>query len=250
MTVTNPQSGTRIDEIADGIFRISTPLPPSPALPAGFTFNQFLVRDDEPLLFHSGPRRLFELTRQAIEFVMPVADLRWIGFSHVEADECGATAEFLRVAPQASPVCGMIAKMVSADDLFEREARGLGDGEELSLGRHSIRWLDAPHLPHGWDCGYLFESTTRTLLCGDLFTQPGADHEPVTGGDILGPSEAMRAAMDYFAHAPDTGALLAKLAMTEPQLLACMHGASFQGDGAKVLGELSAALASGERSPT
>jgi flavorubredoxin len=236
--ITNPDTNTRIDEIADGIFRVSTPIPPNPALPTGFTFNQFLILDDEPLLFHAGPRRLFPLVREAIEAVVPVARLRWVGFSHVEADECGGLNDLLAVAPQAAPLCGVIGKMVSTDDLADREARGLADGEVLSLGRHRVRWLDAPHLPHGWDCGFLFEETTGTLLCGDLFTQPGADHVALTNGDILGPSEAMRSQMDYFAHGRDARTLLAKLAATEPRTLACMHGASWQGDGAALLGAL------------
>jgi hypothetical protein len=174
--------------------------------------------------------------------VMPVSKIRYVGFSHFEADECGSLNEFLAAAPAASPLCGMIGKMVSVDDVADREARGMADGEELSLGKHAVRWLDTPQLPHGWDCGYLFETSTSTLLCGDLFTQPGASHDPITEADILGPSEAMRAQMDYSAHSPDTARMLAKLAATSPRTLACMHGASWRGDGAALLGQLSAAL--------
>jgi len=242
MKITNTQSNTSITEITDGIYRISTPLPPNPAMPGGFTFNQFLLVDDEPALFHTGPRKLFPLVSEAIAAVMPVADLRYVGLSHVEADECGAINELLRAAPNAVPLCGMVAKMVSVDDVADREARGLADGEQLSIGRKTLRWIDAPHVPHGWDCGYLFEQSTRTLLCGDLFTQPGAEHSAVTESDILGPSEHMRAAMDYFAHGTGTTDVLAKLAATEPSLLACMHGASYRGNGAELIGELSAAL--------
>lgn len=240
MKITNSQSNTSIAEIGDGLYRISTPVPPGPGLPGGFTFNQFLIVDDEPLLFHSGPRKLFPLVREAVEAVIPVSSLRYLGLSHVEADECGALNELLAVAPGAIPLCGVVAKMVSVDDLADREARGLIDGEELSLGSHTVQWIDAPHLPHGWDCGYLFEQRTRTLLCGDLFTQPGAEHVPLTEGDILGPSEAMRAAMDYYSHATNTGELIARLAATEPTTLACMHGASWRGDGRALLGELAA----------
>jgi len=218
-------------------------VPPNPALPPGFTFNQFLIADDEPLLFHTGPRRMFPLVREAIETVLPGASLRHLSFSHFEADECGSLNEFLAVAPQAAPLCSMVGKMVSVDDVADRPARGMADGELLSLGKHKLRWLDTPHLPHGWDCGYLFDSSTQTLLCGDLFTQPGDKHDAVTEGDILGPSEAMRAQMDYFAHGAQTVALLAKVAATEPRTLACMHGASWQGDGAALLGELSKRLA-------
>jgi len=243
MKVTNPNSGTSVAEISDGIYRISTPVPPMPALPGGFSFNQFLVVDDEPLLFHTGPRRMFPLVREAIEAVIPVSTLRYLGMSHFEADECGSLNEFLAAAPHAVPLCGMVAKMVSVDDIADREARGLADGEQLALGTHTLTWIDTPHLPHGWDCGYLFEQTTSTLLCGDLFTQPGAEHQPLTRDDILGPSEAMRGAMDYYAHAAATGALLAKLAAHEPRTLACMHGASWHGDGRKLLAKLAAALA-------
>lgn len=235
MKITNTQSGTQIAEIGSGIYRISTPVPPGPALPGGFTFNQFLIDDDAPLLFHTGPRKMFPLVREAIATVLPVEKLRYVAFSHFEADECGSLNELLAVAPEATPLCSMIGKMVSVDDVADRPARGMADGEELSLGKHTVRWLDTPHLPHGWDCGYLFESTSSTLLCGDLFTQPGHKHDPLTEGDILGPSEAMRGALDYFAHAPSTRSLLEKLAGQAPRTLACMHGASFRGDGGALL---------------
>jgi flavorubredoxin len=242
MKITNSRSKTSIAEIGDGIYRISTPVPPNPALPGGFTFNQFLIVDDEPLLFHTGLRRMFPLVREAIETVIPVRDLRYLGISHFEADECGALNDFLAVAPRAVPLCSAVGKMVSVDDAADREARGLSDGERLSLGKHTVAWLDAPHLPHGWDCGYLFEKRTSTLFCGDLFTQPGAEHSPLTESDILGPSEAMRGAMDYFAHARNTGGLIAKLAATEPTTLACMHGASWTGEGSALLGQLADVL--------
>ena len=242
MTITNSQSNTSIFEIGDGIYRISTPVPPMPALPAGFTFNQFLIADDEPLLFHTGPRRMFPLVREAIETVIPVSSLRYLGISHFEADECGALNEFLELAPRAVPLCGAVAKMVSVDDVADREALGLGDGEKLSLGKHTVGWIDTPHLPHGWDCGYLFEQATSTLFCGDLFTQAGAEHPPLIEGDILGPSEAMRGAMDYYAHTENTAGLIAKLAATEPTTLACMHGSSWSGNGSELLGQLAAAL--------
>jgi len=243
MKITNPESGTSVAEIADGIYRISTPVPPMPSLPGGFSFNQFLVVDDEPLLFHTGPRRMFPLTREAVEAVIPVGTLRYLGISHFEADECGSVNEFLAAAPLSVPLCGQVAKMVSVDDVADREARGIGDGEQLSLGRHTVTWIDTPHLPHAWDCGYLFEQTTSTLFCGDLFTQPGAEHEPLTEGDILGSSEAMRGAMDYYAHANNTDSLLAKLAGLDPGTLACMHGASWRGNGRELLDALADALA-------
>jgi flavorubredoxin len=232
---------TRVDEIAHGIYRISTPV----TFPngAGFTFNQYLIEADQPLLFHTGPRRMFPLVREAIAAVMPVERLRYVAFSHVEADECGSLNELLAVAPQAEPLCGSIAAMVSMNDLADRPPRALADGESLGLGSKRVRWLDAPHLPHGWECGYLFEETTATLFCGDLFTQPGAEHAPLTTGDILGPSEAMRLAMDYYAHAKDTRGLLEKLAATKPKTLACMHGSAWSGDGERLIRELADAVA-------
>jgi flavorubredoxin len=230
--ITNSASGTRVDEVSDGIYRISTPVT---VLPGGFSFNQYLVLDEQPLLFHTGPRRMFPLVREAVAAVMPVDRLRYVGLSHFEADECGALNEFLAVAPQAVPLCGRIAAMVSVDDVADRKARALEDGETLGLGRHRVRWLDTPHVPHAWECGFLFEETTRTLLCGDLFTQGGAEHQPVTESDILGPSEAMRAALDYYAHGASTRPTLERLAALGPRTLACMHGSAWQGDGRRLI---------------
>jgi flavorubredoxin len=244
--ITNEGSKTRIDEVAEGIYRISTPVT---LLPGGFSFNQYLVVDEEPLLFHTGPRRMFPLVREAIAAVLPVERLRHIGFSHFEADECGSLNELLAVAPQAAPLCGQIAAMVSVEDVADRRPRALADGEKLVLGRHTVRWVDAPHVPHGWECGFLFEEETRTLLCGDLFTQPGAEHAPLTSGDVLGPSEAMRASMDYYAHGANTGRTLERLAGLGPKTLACMHGSAWTGDGAGLIRELAATLGVAEAAP-
>lgn len=238
--ITNLQSGTRVDEIAPSIYRISTPVS---VVPGGFSFNQYLIVDDSPVLFHTGPRRLFPLVREAIASVMPVERLRFIGLSHVEADECGSLNEFLAAAPAAEPLCSRVAALVSVDDLADRPARPLADGETMSIGRGRVRWIDAPHLPHGWECGYLFEEVTATLLCGDLFTQPGAEHAALTDGDILGPSEAMRAGMDYFSHSTRARALIENLAETRPRTLACMHGSAWTGDGRSLLLELADVLA-------
>lgn len=230
--ITNTETGTNVHEVAPRIYRINTPL----AIPGQeFSFNQYLVASDQPLLFHTGPKKMFPLVAQAIAAVLPVKDLRFVGFSHFEADECGALAEFLAVAPHAEPLCGQVAKLVSVDDVSPRPARALADGESLDLGSHRVRWFDTPHVPHGWECGFLMEDTTRTLLCGDLFTQPGRGETPLTGGDILGPSEAFRKAMDYYAHAPQTRATLERLAKEAPQVLACMHGSAWQGDGGALL---------------
>ena len=188
--ITNQQSGTRIDEIAAGIFRINTPI----ALPGdmGFNFNQYLIVDDAPMVFHTGLRGLFPVVSEAIRAVMPIEKLRYVGLSHFEADECGALNEFLAAAPNAVPVCSQVAAMVSVGDYANRAPRGLADGEELSLGSHKIRWFDTPHVPHAWECGLMLDVTTRTFFCGDLFTQGGSGKEPLTESDILGPSEEFR----------------------------------------------------------
>jgi flavorubredoxin len=241
MPVTDPRSGTNIAEVAEGIYRINTPV--AIAGPAGFSFNQYLVLADEPLLFHTGPRRLFALVRAAVDHVLPAEKLRHIAFSHVEADECGALNDWLAIAPEAAPLCGTIAAMTSIGDMAARPPRALADGEALALGGKTVRWFDAPHVPHGWECGYLFEEHTRTLFCGDLFTQPGPGAEPLTEGDILGPSETFRRASDYYAHGPNTDAVLERLAATAPATLACMHGSAWRGDGAALLRQLAGALA-------
>ncbi len=233
MTITNKQSGTNVHEIADGIYRINTPIVIEGA--GGFSFNQYLIVDEEPLLFHTGLRKMFPLVREAVGAVLPVESLRYIAFSHVEADECGSLNEWLAVAPRSVPLCGTVAAMVSIGDLADRAPRALGDGELLVLGNHSVRWFDTPHLPHAWECGFLAEERTSTLLCGDLFTQGGADRPPVTESDILGPSEAFRHAMDYFSYTKNARGMLERLASTNPSTLACMHGSAWRGDGAKLL---------------
>ena len=233
MSVTNRQSGTNVHEIADGIYRINTPV--EIAGGGGFSFNQYLIEDDEALLFHTGPRKLFTAVREAVASVLPLDRVSYVAFSHVEADECGSLNEWLRAAPQSVPLCGTVAAMVSIDDLADRPPRALADGDRLSLGKHEVRWFDAPHLPHAWECGFLTEERTRTLLCGDLFTQGGADHPPLTESDILGPSERFRRDMDYFSHTRDARAMLERLASTNPRTLGCMHGSAWRGDGAELL---------------
>jgi flavorubredoxin len=232
--ITNAQSGTNVHEIADGIYRVNTPVA-VPGGPGQFNFNQYLIVDEAPLLFHTGLRRLFPLVREAVGRVMPVERLRYVGVSHFEADECGALNEWLAAAPGAEPLCGRIAAMVSIGDVADRAPRAMADGEVLTLGKHAVRWFDTPHMPHGWDCGLMMEASTRTFLCGDLFTQGGAGEKPLVETDILGPSEAFRAPMDYYAHAPDTTAILERLAQERPATLACMHGSAWRGDGAALL---------------
>jgi len=238
--ITNRESGTNINEVADGIYRINTPV----SLPGagGFNFNQYLIVDDAPMLFHAGMRQMFPLVREAIDSVMPVEQLRYVGLSHFEADECGALNSFLAVAPNAAPVCSQIAAMVSIGDFADRAPRALADGETLDLGRHKMRWFDTPHMPHAWECGLMMDTTTRAFFCGDLFTQGGAGEVAVTESDILGPSEAFRAPMDYYAHAPQTDDILERLAREKPTTLACMHGSAWRGDGARLLRELAASL--------
>ena len=236
--ITNSEAGTNVHEIADGIYRINTPIA-IPGGPGAFNFNQYLIVDDASLLFHTGPRRLFPLVREAVGRVLDVEQLHFLGFSHFEADECGALNDWLAVAPRAEPVCGQIAAMVSIGDMADRPPHTLADGETLTLGRHTVRWFDTPH---GWDCGLMMEASTRTLLCGDLFTQGGTGDTPLTESDILGPSEAMRQAMDYFAHAPATTAILERLARERPATLACMHGSAWRGDGAALLRALAVRL--------
>ena len=238
--ITNSQTRTNIQEIADGIFRINTPVD----LPGGgaFSFNQYLVVDEAPLLFHTGPRQLFPAVQEAIAAVMPVDRLRYVGLSHFEADESGALNELLAAAPGAVAVCGQVAAMVNIGDFAIRPPQALADGEQLALGRHTMQWHDTPHVPHGWDCGLMSETETGTFFCGDLFTQPGRGDQALTQGDIFGPSEAFRQPMDYFAHGPNTTDTLLRLARTKPRTLACMHGSAWQGDGGGLLRHLAESL--------
>jgi flavorubredoxin len=231
-----------IHPIAPDTWRISVALPPE-LVPGGFSFNQYLVVDERPLLFHTGPKKLFPVIRERIETVMPLERLRYIAFSHVEADECGSLAEFLALAPHAQPVCGRVGAMVDVTDLVDVPPLVVEDGQVLDLGRHQLVWQATPHLPHGWECGYFHDRTTGTLFCGDLFTQPGMGEEPLVSRDILEPSEAFRRQEDYFSHGRDTPALIEKLARLEPSVLACMHGSAWKGDGGAMLRRLGAALA-------
>jgi len=237
MPITNSESGTRVDEIADGLYRISTPVGPA-VIPGGFTFNQYLIVDDAPLLYHTGLRKMFPLVREAVASVIPIERLCYIAFSHVEADECGALNQWLAAAPRSVPLCGRIAASVSIEDLADRMPREIADGESLPLGTHRVQWFDTPHLPHAWECGHLMEQQTRTLLCGDLFSQNGDKPAPLTESDILGPSEAFRARMDYFSHTRNADPMFERLASCAPTTLACMHGSAWRGDGAALLREL------------
>ncbi len=225
---------TRIDEIADGLYRLSTFMP-EVAPPAGFTFNQFLVLGDEPLLFHTGPQRMFPQVRAALARLMRPDQLRWITFGHYEADECGAMNAWLAAAPRAEVAHGQTGCLVSLNDMADRAPRILRDGETIELGKGKrVRYIDTPHTPHGWDAGLLYEASTRTLLCGDLFTQLGDDHA-LTEGDIVGPAIAAEDMFGYSSLNPDMGTTIRNLADLAPRTLALMHGPSFAGDGAAAL---------------
>jgi flavorubredoxin len=225
---------TRTDEIANGIYRLSTYVPDI-APPAGFTFNQFLILGDEPLLFHTGPRRMFPLVRSAVSRLVPPEKLRWIAFGHYEADECGAMNEWLAVAPQAEVAHGQTGCLVSLNDTADRAPRVLQDGETIDLGnRKRVRYLDTPHIPHGWEAGVLYEETTGTLLCGDLFTQLG-NGPALTESDIVGPAIAAEDLFKYSSLNPGVGPTIRGLAKLAPRTLALMHGPSFTGDGAAAL---------------
>jgi flavorubredoxin len=224
---------TKIAEIANGIYRLST-FVPQIAPPAGFAFNQFLVMGDEPLLFHTGLRKMFPLARAAVSRILPPERLRWIAFGHYEADECGAMNEWLAVAPDATVAHGATGCMVSLNDMADRPPRALADGETIDLGGKRVRYIDTPHTPHGWDAGVLYEETTRTLMCGDLFTQLG-DGPALTEGDVVGPAIAGEDLFNYSSLNPGMGTTLRGLAKLAPRTLALMHGPSFRGDGAAAL---------------
>ncbi len=225
---------TKISEIADGIYRLST-FVPDIAPPAGFTFNQFLVLGDEPLMFHTGLRKMFPLNREALGRIVPPERLRWIAFGHFEADECGAMNEWLAAAPQATAAHGQTGVLVSLTDFADRAPRVLQDGETIDLGGGKrVRFIDTPHTPHGWDAGVLFEESTQTLMCGDLFTQLG-DGPPLTHGDVVGPAVAAEELFKYSALNPAMGKTIRGLAKLAPRTLALMHGPSFSGNGATAL---------------
>jgi flavorubredoxin len=225
---------TRIAEIADGIYRLST-FVPEIAPPAGFTFNQFLVLGDEPLLFHTGLRRTFPRVQEALARIIPPERLSWIAFGHYEADECGAMNEWLAVAPRAQVAHGRTGCLVSLNDMADRAPRILADGEVIALGGgRRVRYIDTPHVPHGWDAGVMLEESSGTLLCGDLFTQLG-DGPALTEGDVVGPAIEAENLFRYSSLSPGMGATIRRLAGLSPRTLALMHGPSFAGDGAAAL---------------
>lgn len=224
---------TTVTEIGDRIYRLST-FVPEVAPPAGFVFNQFLIDAEEPVLFHCGGRRLFPSVSAAVAKIMPVEKIRWIGFGHIESDECGAMNQWLAAAPQAEIINGLTACGVSLQDLADRPPRALADGETIDIGTRRIRYIDTPHVPHGWEAGVLFEETTRTLLCGDLFTHIG-NGPALVETDIVAPAMAAEDVFHATALTPSTATSIRKLAALKPTTLAVMHGSSYRGDGGKAL---------------
>jgi len=229
---------TKVDEIAPRIYRLSTLVPDIG--PTGFTFNQFLIDDEDPLLFHTGHRSMFPSIREAIDRVLPVERLRWITFGHVESDECGAMNLLQGVAPEAQVAHGGLGCMVSIGEMSDRAPRPLADGEIIELGVKRIRHIDTPHVPHAWEARVLYEETTGTLLCGDLFTHLG-DGPALTEGDILGPADEAEDLFGFSSLAPSTPATIEGLADLAPRTLALMHGSSFTGDCAGALRGLAGA---------
>lgn len=229
-----------VHEIAPGIHRISTFVPE--VGPDGFTFNQFLVVADEPLLFHTGPRGTFPLIAEAVARVMPVEKLRWISFGHVESDECGSMNMWLNAAPKSQVAFNGIGCGVSLNDLADRAPRVLADNEVLDLGGKRVRMIMTPHVPHGWEAQVMFEETTKTLLCGDLFSQGGRG-VPLTSNDVV--EAALQAERFWGQTSPGMNPVhtLRRLAELSPERLAIMHGSSFEGDGGKALRDLADGLA-------
>jgi flavorubredoxin len=233
---------TKVDEVGPDLYRISVFAPEFQ-----LQFNHFLVKDDEPLLFHTGLNGMFDEVREAASRVIDLATLRWISFSHFESDECGSLNRWLELAPHAQPACSTLGALVTVNDFSTRPARGMEDGETLETGKYRFQLVRTPHLPHGWDASVLFEQTTKTLLCSDLFHQVG-DVEPLTRSDVVGrSSEAMRAYQagplaDYSPYTPYTARLFDKLAALAPERLAIMHGSSFEGDGRRALNDLGVAF--------
>ena len=226
-----------VNEIADGIYRISTWIPE--VSPEGFTFNQFLVLGDEPLLFHTGARGLFPLVAEAVATVVPVESLRWLSFGHVESDECGSMNMWLAAAPRSQVAFGALGCDVSLNDMCDRPPRALADGEVIDLGSKRLRQISTPHVPHGWEAQVLFEETTRTLLCGDLLSHVGAP-PALTTDDVVAPAMAAEAMFHATCLAPHTAATIRALGELEPTTLAIMHGSSYRGDGKRALNDLAA----------
>ncbi|HET6892228.1 MAG TPA: hypothetical protein VFH31_14090 [Pyrinomonadaceae bacterium] len=233
---------SNVTEIAPDVFRISTFNPDF-----GIQFNQFLIRDDEPFIMHTGMKKMFPTTLEAIASIINPTTLRWVGFSHFESDECGALNDWLSVAPNAEPVCSFVGAVVSVNDFAIRPPRPLNDNEVFGIGRRRLRFLATPHVPHAWDAGLFFEETEKTLLCSDLFFQPG-DPEPLTESDLVGSAkDAIIAGLasplaNDMPYTPYTNKTLLRLAELQPKTLAVMHGSSFRGDGRQAITDLAGVI--------
>ena len=231
-----------VTEIAPDVYRICTYIPE-----IDLQFNQFLVKDEEPLLFHTGMRSLFPLVREGVATIIDPAKIRWISFSHFEADECGSLNEWLQIAPDAQPVCSTIGALVSVNDFALRPAKAMTDGEVFSTGEHRIRFIQTPHVPHCWDAGLMFEETTGTLLCSDLFHQLG-DVEPLTESDVI--ERARKTLVDYQAgpfanympYTKNTDVIMQKLAALKPRTIAPMHGSAYMGDGERAIRDVAVVM--------
>jgi flavorubredoxin len=226
---------TRVTEVADGVHQLTTVVPGAP-----IAFNQYLVAAEEPLLFHTGMRGLFPFVRDGVARVLPPESLRWVSFGHLEADEAGSMNEWLALAPDATLAQSFIGCMVSLGDLADREPRPLGDGEQLDLGDHVMQWFDTPHVPHAWEAGVLYDATSKTLFCGDLFTWLG-EYEPRTTADLVGPAvDAEDADPGSLSLHPASGATIRRLADLDVETLAPMHAPAFTGDCSAALRDLAA----------
>jgi len=231
-----------VTEIAPDVYRICTYVPE-----IDLQFNQFLIKDEEPLLFHTGMRALFPVVRDAVATVIDPSKLRWISFSHFEADECGSLNEWFEVAPNAQAVCSMVGALVSVNDFTQRPARGMADGETFSTGRYRFRFIQTPHVPHCWEAGLMFEETNGTLLCSDLFHQNG-DHEPLTESDVI--ERARKTLTDYQAgpfanympYTKHTDSIMQKLAALKPRTIVPMHGSAYAGDGERAIRDLAVVM--------
>ena len=234
---------SQITEIAPGIFKISTFISE-----VNIQFNQFLVRDQEPLLYHTGMRGLYPAVNEAVAKVIDPTKIRWIGFSHFEADECGALREWQRIAPDATAICSIVSKVVNVDDVVaERPAKALEDGEVTVTGKFRFKFLQTPNVPHAWDAGHLFEENSGLLLCSDLFHQNG-DVEAVTSSDIVSRFKEMlieyqKGPMaNYLPYTMKTEQVLRRLADLKPKTIASMHGSTFVGDGESAINDLAQAM--------
>jgi flavorubredoxin len=233
---------SNVTEVAPDVYRISTFHPDYQ-----IQFNQYLIKDEEPFLMHTGFKKMFEITREAVASIMEPSKIRWFGFSHFESDECGALNEWLKVAPAGEAVCSLVGAMVMITDFADRPPRPLNDGEVLEIGSHRLRFLATPHVPHCWDAGLFFDETDRTLLCSDLFFHPG-NPEPLTESDVVGRAresiiESMSSPLARdMAYTPYTDQTLQRLADLDPRTLALMHGSTFHGNGRSAILELAGVI--------